>query len=104
MRLTTPRSSRQDTPPATDDLHPGYRARRQAARLSGLSRSDLVPWHIAAFAATHHFVAYWSNNGQSFAQKLNRCAAIDPSATLAVHCGNTFDAGFSPYRSTRLSR
>jgi hypothetical protein len=28
----------------------------------------------------------------------------DPNATLAVHCGNGFDAGFSPYRSTRLSR
>src|ERR1019366_5215217 len=47
MRLTTPRSSRQDTPPATHDLHPGYRARRQAARLSGLLRSDLVHWHKA---------------------------------------------------------
>jgi hypothetical protein len=23
---------------------------------------------------------------------------------LAVHCGNGFDAGFSPYQSTRLSR
>jgi hypothetical protein len=29
---------------------------------------------------------------------------IDPQATLAVHCGNGFDAGFSPYQSTRLSR
>jgi hypothetical protein len=29
---------------------------------------------------------------------------FDPSATLAVHCGNGFDAGFSPYQSTRLSR
>jgi hypothetical protein len=28
----------------------------------------------------------------------------DPSATLAAHCGNGFDAGFSPYQSTRLSR
>src|SRR5260370_37965543 len=28
----------------------------------------------------------------------------DPSATLAVHCGNGFHAGFSPYQSTRLSR
>ena len=27
-----------------------------------------------------------------------------PSATLAVHCGNGFDAGFSPYQSTRLRR
>jgi hypothetical protein len=25
-------------------------------------------------------------------------------ATLAVHRGNGFDAGFSPYQSTRLSR
>jgi hypothetical protein len=30
--------------------------------------------------------------------------ANDPSATLAVHCGNGFDAGFSPYQSARLSR
>jgi hypothetical protein len=30
--------------------------------------------------------------------------AIDPSATLAVHYGNGFDADFSPYQSTRLSR
>ena len=28
----------------------------------------------------------------------------DPTATLAVHCGNGFDAGFSPYQSTRLNR
>jgi hypothetical protein len=30
-------------------------------------------------------------------------SAFDPSATLAVHRGNGFDAGFSPYQSTRLS-
>jgi hypothetical protein len=30
--------------------------------------------------------------------------AYDPSPTLAVHCGNGFDAGLSPYQSTRLSR
>jgi hypothetical protein len=29
---------------------------------------------------------------------------FDPTATLAVHCGNVFDAGFRLYRSTRLSR
>jgi hypothetical protein len=28
----------------------------------------------------------------------------DPSATLAVHCGNGFGAGFSLYQSTRLRR
>jgi hypothetical protein len=31
-------------------------------------------------------------------------SAYDPSATLAVHCGNDFDAGVSPYQSARLSR
>src|SRR5215510_13346975 len=31
-------------------------------------------------------------------------SAFDPKQTLAVHCGNGFDAGFSPYQSTRLSR
>ena len=28
----------------------------------------------------------------------------DPKRALAVHCGNGFDADFSPYQSTRLSR
>ena len=31
-------------------------------------------------------------------------SAFDPTATLAVHCGNGFDVGFSPYQSARLSR
>jgi len=30
-------------------------------------------------------------------------SANDPT-TLAVHSGNGFDAGFSPYQSTRLNR
>src|ERR1700730_6719693 len=29
---------------------------------------------------------------------------IDPQATLAMHYGKGFEAGFSPYQSTRLSR
>jgi len=44
MRLRTPRSSRQDTQHAIDDLQPGNCTRRQAAGLSELSRSDLVRW------------------------------------------------------------
>src|SRR6185437_15837301 len=47
MRWITPRSSRQGATPATDDLSSGNSARDQAARLSGLSRSDLVPWRKA---------------------------------------------------------
>jgi hypothetical protein len=30
-------------------------------------------------------------------------SAFDPKQTLAVRCGNGFDAGFSPYQSARLS-
>jgi hypothetical protein len=46
--------------------------------------------------------------GQS-GRELAACTGVfaapnDPTATLAVHCGNGFDAGFSPYQSTRLSR
>jgi hypothetical protein len=33
-----------------------------------------------------------------------RFTAFDPKRTLAVRCGKGFDAGFSPYQSTRLSR
>jgi hypothetical protein len=36
--------------PAIDDLSFGYRALRAAPRVSGLSRSDLVPWPFAAQA------------------------------------------------------
>jgi hypothetical protein len=35
-------------------------------------------------------------SGQKAALGLGLSAAIDPIATLAVHCGNGFDAGFSP--------
>jgi len=31
-------------------------------------------------------------------------SAYDPKRTFAVHCGNGFDADFSPYQSTRLNR
>ena len=50
------------------------------------------------------FVSYWISNGQKAALGLDLSAAIDPKRSLAVHCGNALDAGFSPYQSTRLSR
>ena len=34
----------------------------------------------------------------------NGLSAFDPTATLAVHCGNDFDAGLSTYQSTHLNR
>src|ERR1700730_1441201 len=47
LRLTTPQSSRQGASPAIYDLHSVRRARRKPARPRGLSRSDLVLWHIS---------------------------------------------------------
>jgi hypothetical protein len=44
------------------------------------------------------------NSGQTWILAGDGLSANDPSATLAVHCGNGFDAGFSPYQSTHLSR
>jgi hypothetical protein len=61
-------------------------------------------WHFAAFAAPQKFGRYWTNNGQILILAGDGCDANDPTATLAVHCGNGFYAGFSPYQSTRLSR
>jgi hypothetical protein len=40
--------------------------------------------HIASFAATHHFVAYWSNNGQWPKLALNWSVAIVPEPTLGL--------------------
>jgi hypothetical protein len=49
----------------------------------------------------------WSlmdKSGQRWILASDGLSAYDPTATLAVHCGNVFDAGFSPYQSTPLSR
>jgi hypothetical protein len=49
----------------------------------------------------------WSlldQSGQRWILARGGLSAFDPTATLAVRCGNGFDAGFSPYQSTRLSR
>jgi hypothetical protein len=44
------------------------------------------------------------NSGQTWILVGDGLSANDPTATLAVHCGNGFDADFSPYQSARLSR
>jgi hypothetical protein len=43
-------------------------------------------------------------SGQRWIFGRDGLSAYDPTATLAVHCGNGFNAGFSLYQSTRLSR
>jgi hypothetical protein len=37
-------------------------------------------------------------SGQKAALGLDLSAAIDPTATSPVHCGNVFNAGFSPIK------
>jgi hypothetical protein len=52
-------------------------------------------------AALQQFVRYWGHSGQKWILACNGLSANDPSATLALHCGNGFDVVFSPYQSTR---
>jgi hypothetical protein len=75
---------------------------RAATRTS--VNNEVSFWHLADISAAPAFVRYWSNSGQSWILARDGLSAFDPSATLALHCGNGFDAGFSPYQNTRLSR
>jgi hypothetical protein len=43
-------------------------------------------------------------SGQSWVLAGDGLSANDPTATLAVHCGNRFDTDSSPYQSARLNR
>src|ERR1700688_2440946 len=47
-------------------------------------------------------VRSWVTNGRG--AEVPRRLHFDPTATLVVHRGNGFDAGFRPYQSARLSR
>jgi hypothetical protein len=67
-------------------------------------KAKVRKWHLTDNPAAPAFVRYWTKSGQRSALKRDSSVAIDPTATLAVHCGNGFDADFSPYQSTRLSR
>src|ERR1700730_12001419 len=72
--------------------------------------ASLVALHESAsgtprrFAAVRRFGRDRSEADMPRASGAGQSDENDPSATLAVHCGNGFDGGFSPYQSTRLSR
>jgi hypothetical protein len=68
-----------------------------AVRWSLLALSDvsLAFDGMSAIGATTDIGQTWGEDAS---------VANDPSATLGVHCDNGFDASFSPYQSTRLSR
>jgi hypothetical protein len=80
-------------------------------RVGGLSFcADYAAVHESAYgtkrtiAAPQHFVRFRTIADKRTILACDGLSANDPSATLAVHCGNGFDAGFSPYQSTRLNR
>jgi hypothetical protein len=79
-------------------------------RIALLNLSDFAAVHESAIgtkrtiAALQQFVRYWGHSGQKWILACNGLSANDPTATLVVHCGKGFDASFSPYQSTRLSR
>jgi hypothetical protein len=66
--------------------------------------ADVRFWHLTDNPTAPMFVRYWTraDNRQFLAG--DGLSAFDPYATLAVHCGKGFDARFSPYQSTHLSR
>jgi hypothetical protein len=45
----------------------------------------------------HRPVELADQSGQKWILGGDDFSAFDPTATLAVHCGNDFYAGFSPY-------
>ena len=56
------------------------------------------------FAAPNNNVAIGVTTDIDRLGVLDASVVNDPTATLAVRCGNGFDVGFSPYQSSRLSR
>jgi hypothetical protein len=59
---------------------------------------DVVYWHFTSFMALQHFRSLTVQSGHWPELGLERSVATDPTATLAVHCGNGFDASFSPIK------
>ena len=79
---------------------------RIAARVAGVLR-PLGPRRLLALGTSllqcTNSVAIEGTAGMPRTRRVRRSDLNDPSATLAVHCGNGFDAWFEPYQSTRLT-
>jgi len=61
-------------------------------------------WHLTDNLTAAAFVRFWTKADKTAFSARDGLSAYDPTATLAVHCGNGFDGGFSPYQCARLSR
>src|ERR1039458_9349436 len=83
-----------------DLIHGGPTAKRHAAFL----RCKMTQLALSGHSSCARVCPHLDQSGQKWILAQDGLSAYDPTATLAVHCGNGFDAGFSPYQSTRLSR
>jgi hypothetical protein len=70
----------------------GYYREGFLAHGSISSKVFYTTWHWGTLMSAFGGIA---DIGRNLAR--DGLSAYDPSATLAVHCGNGFDAGFSPY-------
>jgi hypothetical protein len=69
-----------------------------------MKRRNVRYWHLAS-TQTHALNGrYRKHSGHWPELTRNASVAFDPTATLAVHGGNGFEADFSLYQSSRLSR
>jgi hypothetical protein len=59
---------------------------------------DVAFWHLADKRGTATICPLLDNSGQRWILARDGLSAFDPTATLAVHCGNRFDAGFDPIK------
>jgi hypothetical protein len=85
----TPIVMLQATRAAIDDLSVGYCASRRPPR-SGLSRSDLVPWPVASFAAVQHHTRSWGDSRHG-GRRCGPCAHIaSPGCDAGPHSNLRF--------------
>ena len=63
---------------------------------------------MSVLALSRHELVHREEIAQCKRQVHDACVVryveLTPQRTSALHCGNGFDAGFSPYQSTHLSR
>jgi len=66
--------------------------------------SDVSFWHLTDKSVLPVFVRFRTTADKKGFRSADGLSAFDPTAILAVRCGNGLDAGFSPYQSNRLNR
>ena len=75
------------------------------ARMFGIDhRANVAYWRTKRTIQRGPRLSAIRQSGQRSILARDVLSAFDPQRKSAVHCGNAFDAGFSPYESSCLSR